>query len=291
MKSMFRDEQARAVLLQWFERFRGRLKVPTESRMVRTGLGDTHVLVGGPEGAPSVVLLHGALASSAHVLAELAPLLERFRVYAVDIVGQSVKSAEAWPSVSNNEYGQWLVEVLDGLGLQRTHVVGVSYGGFVAIRLAALAPERIHRLALLTPAGVVSGSAWEGLTKMGIPMALYRLSPSPRRLQAFVRNLLTTTDDDWVPYLGDAFRLYNLNMRVPALATPEELQRLQAPTLVLGADADLSFPGHQLLARASQLFPRLTDTELIKDCRHCPPTTDAFRGWLSERLGTFFLAN
>ncbi len=291
MKSVFKGEQAQAVLLQWFERFRERLPAPTEGRRVKTRFGDTHVLVGGPEEAPPVVLLHGALASSAHVLREMAPLLERFRVHAVDIIGQSVKSADARPSVSNNEYGEWLSEVMDGLSLPRAHVVGVSWGGFVAIRLAAFAPERIERLVLLMPAGVVKGPAWEGFSKVGFPMMLYLLSPSERRLKAFVRHLLTTHDDDWMPYLGDAFRSFNLDIRVPALARPEEFKGLKAPTFVLGADRDVSFPGAQLLARAPELFPSLVDRELLKDCRHCPPTTEAFRHWLSERVGGFLLAS
>ncbi|XXF78957.1 alpha/beta hydrolase [Myxococcaceae bacterium GXIMD 01537] len=291
MRSAFRNEQAKAVLSQWFDRFHARLQVPTESRRVKTRFGDTHVLVGGPEHAPPLVVLHGAMASSAHVLVELAPLLERFRVHAVDVIGQSVKSADARPSVSNNEYGEWLVDVLEGLSLRRAHVVGVSWGGFVSIRLAAFAPERIERLVLLVPAGVVNGSAWEGFTKLGLPLMLYRLSPSERRLKALVQNLLTTTDDDWAPYLGDAFRSFNMDMRVPALARPEELQGLKAPTLVLGADADVSFPGQRLLDRASELFPALASAELIKECRHCPPTTDAFRRWLSERISGFLLAS
>lgn len=291
MRSVFKNEQAKTVLLRWFDHFRERIHAPTESRSVKTRFGDTHVLVGGPEGAPPVVLLHGALASSAHVLGELAPLLERFRVHAVDIVGQSVKSADARPSVSNNEYGEWLSDVLDGLALPRAHVVGVSWGGFVAIRLAAFAPERISRLVLLVPAGVVSGSSWEGLTKVALPMMLYRMAPSAQRLKACVRHLLTTTDDDWVPYLGDALRSFNMDMRVPALATPAELERLTAPTLVLGADEDVSFPGQRLLARAPELFPSLAGKELLEDCRHCPPTTDAFRRWLSERISGFLFAS
>ena len=94
-RSAFKSPAARHLLDDWFERFRARIGRPTESRTVPTRFGDTHVLVGGPVGAPDLVLLHGALASSAHVLHELAPLLERFRVHAVDIVGQSVKSADA----------------------------------------------------------------------------------------------------------------------------------------------------------------------------------------------------
>ncbi|NTX01059.1 alpha/beta fold hydrolase [Myxococcus sp. CA040A] len=291
MNSAFKGEQAKAVLSRWHEHFRGRLRVPTESRTVKTRIGDTHVLVGGPEAGPDVVVLHGALASSSHVLHELAPLLERFRLHAVDVVGQSVKSADVRPSVSNNEYGEWLRDVLDGLSLQRPHVVGVSWGGFVSIRLAAIAPERIDRLALLFPAGVVNGSHWEGLTKVAIPMMLYRMSPTERRLKAFVRHLLTTTDDDWAPFLGDAVRACNMDMRVPALAKPEELARLKAPTLVLAGDGDVSFPGEKLLARARALFPTLSDQELVKDCRHCPPTTDAFRQWLAGRISDFLRAS
>ena len=51
MRSVFRDEEAKVVLSRWFDRFRDRLQVPTESRRVKTRFGDTHVLVGGPEQA------------------------------------------------------------------------------------------------------------------------------------------------------------------------------------------------------------------------------------------------
>ncbi len=49
-----------------------------------------------------------------------------------------------------------------------------------------------------------------------------------------------------------------------------------------------SFPGPQLVARAKELIPH-AQVELIPDCRHIPPMTDAFRGWMAERM-TGFLA-
>jgi 2-hydroxy-6-oxonona-2,4-dienedioate hydrolase len=288
MKSvMFKSEQAKARVSEWFDKFRARLEVPTESRVVKTTFGDSHVLVGGPENGAPLVVLHGAMASSAHALVELAPLLKTFRVYAVDVMGQSVKSADLRPSVKNDEYGRWMVEVLDGLKLAKTHVIGISWGGFVSIRLAAHAPERIERLVLLVPAGMVNGNSWAGFVRMGLPMALYLMSPTPQRLKKFVSNLLTTMDDDWAPYLGDAFLSYNLNMTIPMLAKPEELKALAAPTLVIAADDDVSFPGDKLIARAAELFPKLAGTELIKDCRHSPPTTPEFRAWLTGKISTF----
>jgi len=141
MTSIFKDDTAKQTMLDWYERFRARLTVPTESRQVPTRFGDTHVLVGGAATAPPVVIVHGAMASSAHLLVELAALLETHRVYAVDVIGQSPKTPHARPSVKNNDYGIWLAEVLDGLGLQRVPLVALSWGGFVAVRLAAHAPS------------------------------------------------------------------------------------------------------------------------------------------------------
>lgn len=289
MSSLFKSPERRAAIADWHGRFRARIPHPTQARVVQTRFGHSHLLVGGPESGPPVVLLHGALASSAHVLRELSGLLDRFRVYAVDLVGQSAMSAEASLSVKNDDYGHWLAEVLDGLGLERPAVVAVSMGGFVALRLAASAPERIARLALLVPAGMVNGPAWAGFTRMALPMMLYRMSPTPRRLDGFMRHLLSTPDEEWRGYLGEAFLSYTLKLQVPKLATVEELRAFTAPVLVVGADRDVSFPGEALLERARALFSGRAQTELVEGA-HSPPTTDAFRAWLSKRVGDFLLA-
>lgn len=288
MRPLFKSDAAREKVAGWYDRFLSHVSAPTESRLVKTSLGETHVRVGGPADAPPLVMLHGAMASSAHALRELQGLLAHFRVYAVDVLGQSVKSADVRPNVRNGDYGRWLAEVMDGLALPRANVLGISWGGFVCVRLAALAPQRIERLALLVPAGIVSGSAFEGFVEMGVPMTMYMLAPNEARLRKFVSRLLTTQDEEWMRFLGDSFLSYDVaGMKVPPLATVEELKAFTAPTLVIGGDKDLSFPGEKLLARAKELFSGLRATELVKDCQHCPPTTDEFRGWLAQRLVTF----
>lgn len=288
MSSLFKTPEGKTALLGWYDRFRARVPADTTTREVETRYGKTHVLVGGREDAPPLVLLHGAMASSAHALVELAPLLSAFRVYAVDVIGQSVKSADTRLRVDDDSYGRWLEEVMEQLGLARARVVGISWGGFVTIRLAAYAPRRIERLSLLVPAGVVTGPKWAGFVKLGWPMARYIMSPSPQRLEALVEHLLTTRDDDWVPFLGEAFKTYDLKgMRIPALAKPEELAAFDAPVQVLGAAQDISFPGGALLERAGKLFKRVEHSELIEGAKHCPPTNDAFRAWLGERMLRF----
>ncbi|WP_437684952.1 alpha/beta fold hydrolase [Sorangium sp. So ce176] len=287
---MFRSPEARARIAAWFDRFHERLPAPARSRELSTRFGATHVLVAGPEDAPPLVCLHGALASSAHLLGELGPLLARHRVHAIDVIGQSVKSADVRLPIDGPAYAEWLTDVLDALGLARAHLLGVSWGGFAALRMAQVAPGRIDRLVLIVPAALVSGSPWQGLTRIAIPMALYRAFPSEERLARLVSGLFSTQDDLWCSYFGDAVRSYRLDFRPPPLATPASLAGFTRPALVFGADDDVSFPGARLLARAKELLPR-AETELLEGCRHSPPTDDAFRARLCERIARFLGSN
>ncbi len=286
---MFKTPAAREKIEQWHQKFRDLIPAQLESRTVGSRFGDSHVLIGGAESAPPLVILHGALASSSHLLLELSELLKNFRVYAVDVIGQSVKSADVRLRVDNNDYGTWLGEVLDQLKLQKVSLIGVSWGGFVAQRFAAVAPERIEKLALLVPAGMVSGSAWDGFWKMGWPMSMYLMSPSPSRLRKFAAGLLTTLDDEWMPYIGDSFLSYRLNMKVPMLSATTDFEKLTAPVLVISAEHDVSFPGQSVIDRARQLFKN-PDTELLKGSQHSPPTTPEFRVWMGARLTKFLRA-
>jgi pimeloyl-ACP methyl ester carboxylesterase len=286
MTVLFRDSDARAKVEAAYERFRSRLPAH-ESIRVPTRHGETHVLATGPKDAPPLVVVHGALASSAHVMGEIGPALrEQFRVFAPDVVGQSVMSADVRLPVDGPAYAEWLGDVLDGLSLSRAHIFGVSWGGFVARSFAQAYPERVDKLVLLVPAGFVGGPVWKGLTKVGIPLAMYRAFPSEARLRRFASAILSTLDDEWLPYMGEAFLAYKLDMRIPPLAEPEDLAAFDRPTLVIGASDDLSFPGAALLERAKALIPH-AETELLEDCKHSPPTNDAFRAKLAERIARF----
>ena len=285
MTVLFRDAESRAKVEAAYARFKSRLPAH-ESLRVSTRHGETHVLVTGPRDGQPLVVVHGALARSAPLLGELGPALrERFRIYAPDVIGQSVMSADVKLPVEGPAYAEWLGDVMDGLGVGRAHLLGVSWGGFVARLFAQTSPERVDKLVLIVPAGLVGGPVWKGLTKVGIPLAMYRAFPSEDRLRRFASAILTTLDDDWLPYMGEAFLAYKLDMRVPPVAKPEDLAGFDRPTLVFGASDDLSFPGATLLARVKALIPH-AETELL-DCKHSPPTDDAFRAKLAERIASF----
>jgi pimeloyl-ACP methyl ester carboxylesterase len=77
----------------------------------------------------------------------LRPLADRgFEVVAMDLPG----FGEA--PVSTDEDAPWreVIETLDALGIERAALVGNSFGGLVAQRVAVLAPERVEALVLVS---------------------------------------------------------------------------------------------------------------------------------------------
>jgi 2-hydroxy-6-oxonona-2,4-dienedioate hydrolase len=274
----------------WYERFTARIGYPVERQVAGTSFGPSHVLLAGPVAGPPLVCLHAMRTGAAHLLSELGPLLERFRVIAPDLPGHSVRGPQVRLSLSDDSHARWLFEVLDELDVEHANLFGVSWGGFVARLAASTDPGRVRRLALLVPAGIVNGSHLQGLVRMALPMLRYRLSPTDRNLQSLLAPLLTSWDADWAAFMGESLRDVALDLRIPPLATDDQLRSLSMPTLVLGAELDISFPGHPMSDRVRRLVPDVEE-EVLPSCRHCPPTTPEFRTWLADRLTTFYGAD
>lgn len=100
---------------------------------------------------PAVVLVHPGLADSRIWEPQVGPLAERFQVVRYDLRGFG---GSPDPVGSYAHHAQ-LVALLDHLRLDRAHLVGCSFGAYVALATAVYAPRRIDRLVLASP--VVDG--------------------------------------------------------------------------------------------------------------------------------------
>jgi 2-hydroxy-6-oxonona-2,4-dienedioate hydrolase len=285
---IFKNETAKERMSEWFQRFLDRANVQSNSKEVSTTYGKNHVLTMGDSSKPPLICLHSMLTSSAHILSELTLLSDKFYLIAPDIPGQSVKGLPLRLSYKDNSHSAWLKEILDGLNLHEVHILGVSLGGFVARQFASDTPERVLSLTLIVPAGIVQGSLIKGFSKMALPMILYKVRPNENNLRKLVNNLITTWDEDWANYLGDSFNDFTPNLKIPPLASDDELKRLTMPCLIIGAENDISFPGNDVIMRSKSQIPNV-ETELIKGSNHSPPTTVEFRNWINSRIKEFIL--
>ena len=154
MESVFRTPEGKQEILQRYEQILTLWPEPYEQKTVPTAYGDTFVIASGVEDGDVVVLLHGSTTNAAMWLADAAVLGQTHRVYAVDILGEPGKSAESRPAMTGTTYAEWLVQVMDGLGIKKAAFGGNSLGGWMALCLATYAPERVSALMLLAPAGL-----------------------------------------------------------------------------------------------------------------------------------------
>lgn len=286
-RTVWKSDAARQRLEDWYDRFLARVPVPCESRTITTASGSNHILLAGPADGTPIVCYHSMRTGAAHLLSELYPLAEHFRLILPDLPDQSVRGPQLNLSLKDDSLARWSCELLDALKLENVNVFGVSWGGFVARKLASTFPDRVRRLALLVPAGIVNGSHWKGLTRMALPLLRYRLRKSEANLKRFLDPLITTWDPFWAEYMAATLENLRTDLRIPPLATDHELRQLSMPVLALGAEDDLSFPGAALVKRIQSIVNH-ADCEVIAGSKHCPPTTPEFRKWLTGRLSAFF---
>ncbi len=109
---------------------------------------------GDPNERPSVVLLHGSPGSWSG-FAELGPRLQQagYHVVAPDLPGFG-QSDKDLPDLSARSHAFTVLAMLDALGTERSHLVGWSNGGAVALHAAEIAPERAASLTLMASIGV-----------------------------------------------------------------------------------------------------------------------------------------
>jgi len=121
-------------------------------REVPHGGGALAVYELGRRNRPTVLCLHGAAESVQHDVAPLMRSLEpQFHVLGVDLRGHGASSVPTDQTLSIDRFVEDARVALDAVDISSTHVFGFSLGASVALQLAQQAPERVDRLALLSP--------------------------------------------------------------------------------------------------------------------------------------------
>lgn len=283
---IFKSPEAREQLLEWSRQFEAKLESPVEHLEVEIAHGSNHVLALGDPANTPLVCLHGARTTSAHAAVELEALADRFYLLLPDVPGHSVRGPEVVLPREGAAWANWATDIIDALDIGPFHLIGVSWGGFIALETASSEPGGLQSLTLIVPAGVVRGAIFRGLIDIVGPLAMYKLFPSEARLRNFMEPMMTTWDDDWAHYIADAMQSYEQTLRSPPRVDSEKLASIEVPTLVFAGTDDLTVPGERLIDHLDTVMPH-AKCELLEGCKHIPPTTDAFRQWVAERLTSF----
>ena len=183
---IYRTEETRAKLMAIYDEALRQWPVPFETFFVETRYGKTHVIASGDPASPPLVMTHPAAVGAFVWSSIIAPLSERRRVYALDMIGDVGRSKLADPDrypKKGRDYSAWLDDVYEKLEITRADVVSGSMGGWIAMSHAIHAPDRVRRLALLGPMGL---SPWRANLGVLVPFAWYVMRPTDAKFERII---------------------------------------------------------------------------------------------------------
>ena len=200
-------------------------------------------------GGPPLLLLHGGVSDSREWRRQLEDLSDAFTVVAWDCPGCG-RSSDPPDHFLMADYADCLAEFVDALGLRRPHVVGLSFGGTLALELYRRHPE--------VPRTLTLASAYTGWAGSLTPDVV------AERLETVTRDLHLPGEDfaaRWLPTLFTecapadlvdelrsiiaGFHPHGAGTMAKAMAGADlrdVLPRIEVPTLLLYGDADVRSP-------------------------------------------------
>ena len=252
-----------------------RWPVESEALRVDTSWGQTFIRVSGPNDAPPLVLLPGANATSLLWETNIEALSRQYRVYAVDNIFDFGRSVYVRDFKTPADFVSWLDELFDALGLEKTHLAGLSYGGWIASEYTLVHPDRIEKLVLIAPAATVLQFSVDFMKKgilCIIPlkhfvnnMMRWALADAVRGTEEHRRMAEEAAENAWL-----GIRCFKPKQMVaPRILSDEELQRLAPPTLFLVGENEVIYAGTggDAIERLNSVAPQIA-TELLPDCGH-----------------------
>lgn len=127
----------------------------------------------GPEDAPPIVFVHGAMMGRSVWRPQIDALAGRYRCISVDLPGHGTLKGR---SFTLDDAVAGVIRAIDEAAGGRAVVVGLSLGGYVSMTVAGRHPERVRGL-------VIAGSTREpvGLSRLGFYLYGWslRLAPEP----------------------------------------------------------------------------------------------------------------
>nr|BAD10902.1 hypothetical protein [Rhodococcus rhodochrous] len=194
---------------------------------------------------PAVLMLHGIGGSSDSFAPQVAGLGDSLRVIAWDAPGYA-RSEDPSRELDLDDYADAAAELIrEKCSDAGAHVLGMSWGGVIATRLALRHPELVRSLVLGASTVGSGADADSAATMRSRIIDLGRSGPQDFAVRRAPRLLSPNASDDLVEratgIMTDAVRLPGYGYAAESMAATDhtdDLEKIDVPTLVMCGDVD-----------------------------------------------------
>lgn len=224
-----------------------------------------------------MVLLHAGIADRSMWDEHLEPLAAAgYRVVAVDLPGFGEAASEREPVA----HWEDVVETMDALGIERAALVGNSFGAAVALRVAALHPQRVSSLLLFSSAAAPEPDpSPELLAVWEAEEGAIEAGDAEKAVEAVVAAWVRPAASDEVRQRIATMQRRNYELHGseqeleqapdPLEEDPALLSAITCPTLIAAGEEDM-VDFKNAVGELKVGLPQATTT-LIPDCGHLAP--------------------
>ena len=261
---------------------------PRERTVEARGLRFHYVEWGEPD-APVILMLHG-LTSVCRIWDTVARAFQdRYRIIALDQRGHGESEWPAGADFATDDYVSDLAALVDGWGLERFDMIGLSMGGMNGIAYAARNPERAGHLVVIDIPPMIPHEKRPSLQlDKHIAEHGHPVLDNPDVALALIRLTNQTTSDDALRHrlshqlkrLDDGKYVFKYDARVSYYWNPsdlwEELPKVQAPVLIVRGGKSQVLP-ESTAERMRAAFPN-AELITVAEAGHTVPedTPDQF---------------
>jgi len=233
-----------------------------QSQVVDTALGQVQIRTSGT--GEAMMFWPSLLMTGDMWLAQADHFSGSHQVILVDPPGHAGSQKLSAP-FTFDDCARVIVDILDSLGLQRTHFIGNSWGGMIGGTFAATYPDRIGRAVLMNCTASAAGTRQK--VEYGALLRLAKLlggirGPLTRSvLNAFVGPTTFATRPDVVAFVRNAVKNVDIAscswaVRSVVPARPDQrslFANISAPVLVVAGAEDATFPLPETAAMAEAI--------------------------------------
>lgn len=184
-----------------------------------------------------IFLLHGWAGRIESFKPVFEILSSKFKIYAFDLpgFGRSNLPSYTW---GTSDYASFIIKFLEKEKLQKIHLIGHSFGGRIAITLAANFPEKIKKLILVDSAGIKPKKSLLYYLKIGIFKAWKKLcfGKFGKKMKNILYHLLGSND------YKEAGQMRNILVKIVNEDLKYLLPQIKTPTLLIWGEQDKAVP-------------------------------------------------